>query len=447
MKKLLFSFAALLACTLQAESTEGELIENLTYRQRWPWSEIVDVDYVYKGSTPTSVTFVATWEGQNTPVDLVSCGSRGAFLVRPGQNRFEWDPVAAGYGGKTLVNFKVKAEVVANDPRTYLVIDLVNGGYSFLPDVPEGGWTGEYKTRKLVFRRIPAGTYSLGTTETEFRRRFGDSGTVGAIGRGSTMRTIVYTSDYYYQIFALTTAQYARLQNPASNDTSVKPSAGTKYNYSQLRGAVADDGTTAICWPDTGHLVSSDGFVGKLRARTAAAGQAELLVDLPTDAQWQLAMSAGTNTYFATGGVEADSEETITNLIREAFWTKSLDGNDPSKYEVGLKAPNKWGIYDFNVRCEPVLDWANDNGTYVSGTFLYWIALPTFEVDPVGLRTPSALGNRLLRGSEANGSSYAPYSWTLFHRVGVQPNADMYRPPRFVINLKPLIADVPGSGK
>jgi hypothetical protein len=35
----------------------------------------------------------------------------------------------------------------------------------------------------------------------------------------------------------------------------------------------------------------------------------------------------------------------------------------------------------------------------------------------------------------------------LFHRVGVQPNADMYRPPRFVINLKPLIVDVPGSGK
>ena len=56
-------------------------------------------------------------------------------------------------------------------------------------------------------------------------------------------------------------------------------------------------------------------------------------------------------------------------------------------------------------------------------------------------------GNRLLRGSEANGSSFAPYSWTLFHRVGVQPNADMYRPPRFVINLKPLIADAPGSGK
>ena len=91
-----------------------------------------------------------------------------------------------------------RAEVVANDPRTYLVVDLVNGGYSFLPSVPEGGWTSEYKTHKLVFRRIPAGTYDLGTTEAEFRRRFGDNGTVGAIGRGSTMRTIVYTSCFYH---------------------------------------------------------------------------------------------------------------------------------------------------------------------------------------------------------------------------------------------------------
>lgn len=447
MKKLLFSFAALLACTLQAESTEGELIENLTYRQRWPWSEIVDVDYVYKGSTPTSVTFVATWEGQNTPVDLVSCGSRGAFLVKPGQNRFEWDPVAAGYGGQTLVNFKVKAEVVANDPRTYLVIDLVNGGYSFLPDVPEGGWTSEYKRSKLVFRRIPAGTYDLGTTEEEFRARFGNNGTCGAIGRGSTLRTIVYTSDYYYQVFALTSAQFARIQNPQSSDNSLTPSTGSKYAYSRLRGDVADDGETAICWPQTGHLVSSESFVGKLRARTGATGQSELLVDLPTDAQWQLAMSAGTNTYYATGGVKEDSDETISNLVRAAFWAFSIDGQDPNKFEVGLKAPNKWGIYDFNIRCEPVLDWAHDNGTYLTGTFPYWLALPSFEVDPVGPLTPSALGKRLLRGGEANGKTYDPKSWTLFHRISVLPSDEMYRPPRFVINLKPLIADVPGSGK
>ena len=50
MKKLLFAIAAFAASMLQAETAEGELIENLSYRQRWPWSEIVDVDYVYKGS-------------------------------------------------------------------------------------------------------------------------------------------------------------------------------------------------------------------------------------------------------------------------------------------------------------------------------------------------------------------------------------------------------------
>lgn len=45
----------------------------------------------------------------------------------------------------------------------YMVIDLSDGANAvqwpvlYLDTIPEGGWTDEYKTTKLVLRRIPAG--------------------------------------------------------------------------------------------------------------------------------------------------------------------------------------------------------------------------------------------------------------------------------------------------
>lgn len=428
---------ALVMCT-SALLAGDALIQNKVVRQRWPWSGKVDVDYLYTGDTVTSMTFTATWRGQSEPTNLVGIASAGAFRVKPGQNRFEWNPADFGLSSQTLLDFDVQIAPVASDPRTYLIVDLVNGGYSFLPDVPAGGWSDEYKTSKVVFRRIPAGTYTLGATEADFRAQFGNNGTAGNIGRGATRRTITYTSDYYFQVFAFTSAQYSRLYNASSTDGTMLPVTGTKFSYSSYRGAMTDDGATAISWPDTGHKVNSTSLVGRMRARTAGSGQAELLVDLPTDVQWQLAVSAGTNTLFTTGGAFGDSEETISNLVLAAFWTKSLDKTDPKDYEVGLKAPNPWGIYDFNVRQELVLDWLNDDGTYI-GSAPRLVALSETAVDPVG-PLQSALGLRLTRGGEANGGTYAPRDWTIYTRGRISPDEEaIYRPPRFVINLKPIV--------
>ena len=428
-------FAAL-AFSLLADSP---LIEDKIVRQRWPWSGKVDIDYIYTGTTITSMSFTATWRGQSTPTNLVGVKSGGAFMVKPGLNHFEWDPADFGLSAQTLLDFDVQIAPVASDPRTYLIVDLVNGGYSFLSDVPAGGWTSEYKSRYIVFRRIPSGTYTLGATEAEFRAQFGDNGFTGNIGRGATKRTITYTSDYYFQVFSFTSAQGSRLSNPQSSDANLKPATGIQRKYSDFRGDTADDGLTEISWPDTGHTVKSTSLVGLLRTRTAASGQAELLVDLPTDAQWQLAMSAGTNTLFNTGGAFGDDAETITNLVATGFWNKPLDGNDPNKYDVGQKTPNPWGIYDFNVRQEPVLDWLNDNGTYVSGTNPYLVALPTPAVDPVG-PSSSGFNLRLARGGAANGSTYSPRDWTLFQRGNFDPQAQsIYISPRFVINITPLV--------
>ncbi len=52
---------------------------------------------------------------------------------------------------------------------TYLVVDLSGGTnaasypVSYLDAVPSGGWTDTYKTDKLVLRKIPAGTFTMGS--------------------------------------------------------------------------------------------------------------------------------------------------------------------------------------------------------------------------------------------------------------------------------------------
>ena len=438
MKRIFLSF--LLSGAAAFAASADSFVTNLVVRQRTPWQTTVDVDYAYAGDVATNMTYSATWDGQSEPVSLLRLDSAGVSVSPGDQVVFSWDPAAAGYGAADLKNFRVTVTPVANDPRTYLVVDLVNGGYTTMAEPPAGGWTDDYKTTKLVFRRIPAGTYALGTTESDFRNQFGDNYFVANTGRGAAIRTITYTTDFYFQVFFLTFGQLARILNASDTSTEMKPSTGYKFSYADYRGATLDDGTTAVNWPVTGHQVASSSLVGKLRARMAATGQDALIADLPTDAQWQLAMSAGENTFYPNGGVPGDSAETITNLVRTGFWTKALDGKDPNSYVVGLKPANRWGIYDFNIRPNPCLDWLNDNGTYVNnnGSTPYLVALEG-GTNPVGPAS-SPLGLRLLRGGVANGASYAPRLWTLFDRNGIDPSAtEVYNAPRFVINLKPIV--------
>jgi len=132
---LISVFVCVLACGLAAQDP---LVQNVVVRQRWPWSGKVDVDYLYTGEINTNMAFTATYRGCTSQLDLVGLDSAGAFNVQPGQNRFEWDPASARLEKQTLLDFAVQVTPCA-DARTYLVLDLANGGYSFLADVPAGG--------------------------------------------------------------------------------------------------------------------------------------------------------------------------------------------------------------------------------------------------------------------------------------------------------------------
>ena len=223
----------------------------------------------------------------------------------------------------------------------YCVIDLSAGPnadkypVSYLDAEPKGGWTDEYKTTKLVLRRIEPGTFKLG---------------------GKRKYEVMFTKPYYMGVFEVTQKQYELVtgKNPAKHKGDGRPVTNVSWNEIRGDSSVHD-------WP-TVRTVDANSIVGRIRARTG------LSFDLPTDAQWECACRAGTTSNFNNGG---DSDDDRRKLGR--FFDNRLDGRGgyAEHTTVGSYLPNAWGLYDMhgNVR-EWCLDWA----TYIRKD----------TVDPVG---------------------------------------------------------------
>ena len=195
--------------------------------------------------------------------------------------------------------------------KTYCVIDLSAGAdatsypVTYMDSPPSGGFnTDEYKTTKLVLRKIPAGRVNYYDSE-------------------------YYTKEYVYAdvpfycgIFEVTKAQYRQVTG--SGNSTTYPVGDISWNGIRGNGKLS-----TYNWP-TSDKVDPETFMGKLQARTG------LNFDLPTSMQWEYACRAGTTTVF--------------------YWGNSMDGSycwyrensGIKSHMVGTRKPNAWGLYDMS---------------------------------------------------------------------------------------------------
>ena len=244
--------------------------------------------------------------------------------VTDGHHRLEWDMAADGIRlDNKAVTFKVEYQ------PTYLVIDL-SGGTSAtsypvtaLAAPPEGGWTDEYKTTKLVLRRIESGSYKM---------------------NGSYDITI--SNPFYMGVFEVTQKQYQLVMgsNPSSYKGDARPVECVSWNT--IRG----DSSTHN-WPSV-TTVDANSFMGKIRAKTG------LSLDLPTEAQWEYACRAGTTSDYNNGG---STEADLKKLGRYKGNQNDGRGGYLEHTKVGSYMPNAWGLYDMHGNVwEVCLDWYGD---------------------------------------------------------------------------------------
>lgn len=133
-------------------------------------------------------------------------------------------------------------------------------------------------------------------------------------------------------------------------------------------------------------------FIGRLNE---SAGDS--LYRLPSEAEWEYACRAGTQTRWAFG-------DDLGQLVRYAWY----DGNNSphSTKAVGLRRPNSWGLYDMHGN---VWEWVQD---WYSGS--YYKNSP--RVDPQG---PSSGSLRVARGGDFDNLARGVRS---AYRNGESPN-------------------------
>jgi formylglycine-generating enzyme required for sulfatase activity len=348
MKKMIGVWLALFAVNIFAVEP---VISHVTVRQRWPWSRLVDIDYVLTCDADDTVDVTLEAFDGTTPLPLPIESMFGdRYGVRRGARRIIWDPGRTAYSNDMqIARFNVRLTPVR--VPLYLIVSLTTpaGGTPvvepvFEKDLHAGlwgtvvtnpvegiesiAWTGvtngtAYKTDALVLRRVPAGRFLYaGNKET------------------------VVSNDFYVSVFELTQGQRKNLTGAFNSgsyysgaDRALHPEE--KVSYVFARGAESD--TPPVNWPVTGSLVSEGSLAALLRAKSG------LLFDLPDKIQWEYACRAGTTTLFNSGSNE-------DSALEELGWYNGNAGGNTK--EVGLKKPNAWGLYDMHGNIEEFcLDW------------------------------------------------------------------------------------------
>ena len=276
--------------------------------------------------------------------------------VTTGARTIFWQPhldmpdavVAAGETRAVVTAWAVGA------PPDYMAVSLVaTNAVRYYADrfAVLGGDTNDmYKTDWMLFRKIPAAgvKYRMGSPAAEN----------GRTAERETAHIVELTYDFYLAVYELTQQQYINIHDgnkstsffSKTDDYPKRPVECTTFN--SVRG-VAGNGYN---WPANGHAVAPGSTLGKLRARVGNG----LVIDLPTEAQWEYACRAGTGTAYYFGSSFGNDRTHIRSYL-----IGGTDGGNSNQTAVqggtgivGSLLPNAWGLYDMlgNVS-EACLDW------------------------------------------------------------------------------------------
>jgi sulfatase modifying factor 1 len=218
----------------------------------------------------------------------------------------------------------------------------------------------------MTLNKIPAGTFMMGSPEGETGR-----------GKNEQQHKITITKAFYMQTTEVTQGQWKEVMG-------TEPWKGKPY--------VKEGPNYAATWVSWNDAVA---YCKKL------SEQERKTYRLPTEAEWEYACRAGTETAWSFGNDEKDLGDYA--WYRENAW----DIDEKYAHQVELKKPNAFGLYDMYGN---VYEWCHD---YFEED--YYKQSPA--KDPTG---PTSGSSRVLRGGSW-------YYFTRFTRSASRNRSDARR--------------------
>ena len=336
--------AILVAATVfsTASARADGCVQSVTAGQFFPFDRMVIINYVLDSDENDEFTvdfYCTTDEGETfyklSEYGYLSGDGEEGTVSGNGAHKIYWTP---GEAFDTIssgsMRIKVTGEVVPPPPKTFMTIDLTDGSVSYSPEEPEGGWTEEYKTTKLALKRIEAGTFKMGSPK-DFNLR---------VDADLYPHDVTLTKPYYIGVFEVTQKQYKLItgEDPSNFKGDTRPVETVNY--------------------DT--ITGEGGFFAKLNEKTG------LTFGLPTEAQWENACRAGTETSLNndTDLITNDWDPNLSKLGRySGDWKDNKVSQDYNQetVPVGEYLPNNWGLYDMHGNvAEWCLDWIETSQIY-----------------------------------------------------------------------------------
>ena len=390
--------SAMLAIPMAAFATSAIQIDSVT--QRWPWNNKVDITYtVTNGQNTAAGSYCAVrfnWSVDGvaqTPIEGYAIGASAEGASEGTTHTVTWTaPSGINTANCTMTATLFSTNGVASGDD-YMIVDLESGavwyeGLMSSQDASNARYADEeYKTNKMVFRKVPR------TVKSDFPGGYPTGHATYNRDTQNTPTNWVTACDYYIGIYPVTQGQWTKLgltnnsyqrTDSTGNKAALRPV--TNMSYSDVRGT--SDSTEAVA-PNA----SGTAYLQILNARTlSASGMSGF--DLPTEVMSEIAARAGATTAFPWGDTMDSSK------------IACMETTDGKTFPVGSFWANAWGLYDVvGNTYDFCLDKVNGNGN------------PTLDLDlQPDAFTPANYGSYVVirNGGPANnkvngtGSGYYP---------------------------------------